>query len=84
MGSMHSLQVQWCCWQSVEPCQRPDNIFRDMGSSLSPEEGLGIELSQSLAFLEETARKRILSLFDCDDCNRFWNLNSFNGLCKLD
>ena len=48
-------------WHKVEPRRRPHAILRDMGSSFSPNDGIGTAWSQSEELGEETANKRAFS-----------------------
>ena len=54
------------------PRRRPREIFNVMGSNLRPTDGIGMALSQSDEFIEETASKRPFSAFDGAEHNNLW------------
>ena len=45
----------------MDPNQRPQAIFKDVGSSFRPSDGIGMAYNQSEAFSEDTARIRAFS-----------------------
>ena len=53
-------------WHKVEPRRRPHAILRDMGSSFSPNDGIGTAWSQSEELGEETANKRAFSSIEAE------------------
>ena len=61
LASTTTPQIHLCGWHRVEPRRRPQAILRDMGSSLSPNDGIGIACSQSEELGEETAKRRAFS-----------------------
>ena len=67
--------MHWCDWQSLDPNQWAHEIFKEIGPSFRPKEDMGMALSQSPAFLKETANKQAFSLTEFVDCTRFWNSN---------
>ena len=66
LASTTTPQIHLCRWHRVEPRRRPQAILRDMGSSLSPNDGIGIASSQSEELGEETANRLAFSSIEAE------------------